>query len=200
MRWRRPASCGWCGRRAAGCRRERRRTTRLRSRGRPTKASFGRPSSVVRRLSLIVLLCFTGFAILQRSIETLILPITRGYDAFGYLVKEQRAAFDVLAQHTPSNAVVGASLNSGAIDLHSHRLAFRPAGWTSDQLLAFVAALHDEATPVYILDDGKELVPALDTLRQHYTLVEVVQLDVPYYFPNSGGSENRRVPLYQVVQ
>jgi len=165
---------------------------------RPTTGRNGRRSSAVRRLCLITLISFTGFTLLQRSIETLILPITRGYDAFGYLVREQRAAFDQLAALTPEDAVIGSSLNSGAIDLHAHRLAFRPAGWNSEQLLAFVDALHTEATPVFILDDGKELVPALQTLRQRFKVVEVGQLDVPYYFPNSGGSENRRVPLYEV--
>ena len=168
--------------------------------GRRETDSSRPPFSVLRPLLLICLIAFAGFATLQRSIETIILPITRGYDAFGYLVKEQRDAFDLLAQYTPENAVVGSSLNSGAIDLHAHRLAFRPAGWTAEQLLKFVAALEAEATPVYILDDGKELIPVLDALRQQYKLVEVTQLDVPYYFPNSGGSENRRVPLYQVVK
>ena len=149
-------------------------------------------------LPLILLISLISLATLQRSIETIILPITRGYGAFGYLVKEQRASFATLAQLTPQNAVVASSLNSGAIDLHSHRLAFRPAGWTSEQLLKFVRMLHAENTPVFLLDDGKELAASLQTLRAHFRVETIAQLDVPYYFPNSGGSENRTVPLYRI--
>ena len=149
-------------------------------------------------LPLILFISLISLATLQRSIETIILPITRGYGAFGYLVKEQRASFATLAQLTPQNAVVASSLNSGAIDLHSHRLAFRPAGWTSEQLLKFVRMLHAENTPVFLLDDGKELAASLQTLRAHFRVETIAQLDVPYYFPNSGGSENRTVPLYRI--
>jgi hypothetical protein len=126
------------------------------------------------------------------------LPITKGYDSFGYLVREQRASFACIAELTPPNAVIASSLNSGALDLHSQRLAFRPSGWSGDQLLKFVRALHAENTPVYFLDDGKELADSLQTLRAHFQLEEIVQLDLPYYFPNSGGSENRRVALYRI--
>jgi hypothetical protein len=147
---------------------------------------------------LIPVLLLTSALVLQRSIETLILPITKGYDSFGYLVREQRASFARIAELTPPNAVIASSLNSGALDLHSQRLAFRPSGWRGDQLLKFVRALHAENTPVYVLDDGKELADSLRTLRTQFQLEEIAQLDLPYYFPNSGGSENRRVPLYRV--
>lgn len=144
---------------------------------------------------LIVLVCFL---LLQRSIETIMLPITRGFGAFGYLVREQRQSFDILATLTPENAVIACSLNSGAVDLHAHRLSFRPAGYTPEQLTKLVRALHSEGRPVFLLDDGKELAESIQTLRDQFTLTEVGQLDVPYYFPNSGGSENRRVPLYKI--
>ena len=144
---------------------------------------------------LIVLVCLL---LLQRSIETIMLPITRGFGAFGYLVREQRQSFDTLATLTPENAVIACSLNSGAVDLHAHRLSFRPAGYTPEQLTKLVRALHSEGRPVFLLDDGKELAESIQTLRDQFTLTEVGQLDVPYYFPNSGGSENRRVPLYKI--
>jgi hypothetical protein len=150
------------------------------------------------RYLCIALLVLTSCLTLQRSIETMILPITRGYDAFGYLVREQRQSFAHLATLIPPEAVVASSLNSGAIDLHAQRLAFRPSGWTSQELQKFVRALRDENTPVFFLDDGQELTESLATLRTHFRVVEVAQLDVPYYFPNSGGSENRRVPLYKI--
>jgi Dolichyl-phosphate-mannose-protein mannosyltransferase len=147
---------------------------------------------------LIPVLLLVSALTLQRSIETMILPITKGYGAFGYLVREQRASFAQLAELTPPNAVIASSLNSGAIDLHAHRLAFRPAGWTSEQLLKFVRALHAENTPVFLLDDGKELADSLQTLRATFRVEAIAQLDVPFYFPNSGGSENRRVALYRI--
>ena len=147
-------------------------------------------------MAFTVLVCFL---MLQRSIETLMLPINRGFGAFGYLVREQRQSFDMLAQPTPPDAVIACSLNSGAVDLHAHRLSFRPAGWQPDQLLKFVRALQAEATPVFVLDDGKELAESINTLRGQFAFTEVGQIDVPYYFPNSGGSENRRVTLYKVL-
>ena len=161
------------------------------------KTRLSLPLSPSPHLLIPILLLISALT-LQRSIETMILPITRGYGAFGYLVREQRASFTQLAQLTPPNAVIASSLNSGAIDLHAHRLAFRPVGWTSNQLLKFVRALHTEQTPVFLVDDGKELADSLQTLRATFRVEEITQLDVPFYFPNSGGSENRRVALYRV--
>ena len=69
---------------------------------------------------------------------------------------------------------------------------------TSEQLLKFVRALHNENTPVFLLDDGKELADSLRTLQANFRVKEISQLDVPFYFPNSGGSQNRRVALYRV--
>ena len=65
-----------------------------------------------------------------------------------HVVEGDVAAIEVMvntariAELTPPNAVIASSLNSGALDLHSQRLAFRPSGWTGDQLLKFVRALH----------------------------------------------------------
>jgi hypothetical protein len=138
-----------------------------------------------------------SFAFVLRSMDTLALPITRGFGAFGYLVREQRASFARLAELTPANAVIGSSLNSGAVDLHAGRLAFRPATWSADELGAFVDALRAEKVPVYVLDDGTEMRASLEALRSRYQLTEIARLDMPYYFVGSG-SENRAVALYQV--
>ena len=154
---------------------------------------------VLATVAAVAFTLLTCFLMLQRSIETLMLPINRGFGAFGYLVREQRQSFDQLAQLTPQNAVIACSLNSGAVDLHAHRLSFRPAGWQPVQLIKFVQTLQAEATPVFVLDDGKELAESISSLRRQFTLVEAGQIDVPYYFPNSGGSENRRVTLYKVL-
>ncbi len=130
-----------------------------------------------------------------RAMETLAMPANRGFAAFGHLVRAQRDAFARLGQVTPADAVIGTSLNGGAIELHAGRLAFRPAGWTADELMRFVEAA---GRPVFVLDDGEELEAALRALRARYGLVEVARLDVPYYDAVGGGSRNRRAPLYRV--
>lgn len=144
-----------------------------------------------------ILILILAFAISFRSLQTLELPLTHGFGAFGYLVKEQRAAFDLIRQNTPANAVIASSLNSGALDLHAGRAAFRPAGWSADELEKFVRQLQKEGAPVFILADGDELAASLQTLQNRFGLREVIRADVPYYFPGSG-SENRKVPLYAV--
>jgi hypothetical protein len=150
-------------------------------------------------LARVGLVCTLSFCFVLRAMETLAMPATRGFNAFGYLVREQRASFDQLRQATPEDAVVAASLNSGAIELHAQRLAFRPAGWTADELARFVEALHAQGRPVFALDDGEELGEALQVLRARYGLAEVVRLDVPYYDAVGGGSRNRRVSLYHIA-
>ncbi len=77
------------------------------------------------RIGLLIAL---SFAIVLRSMDTLALPITRGFGAFGYLVREQRESFARLAELTPPDAVVGSSLNSGAVDLHAGRRRSAPRG------------------------------------------------------------------------
>ncbi len=144
-----------------------------------------------------VLLVTLAFVFVVRSQQTLALPITHGFAVFGYMVREQRASFTRLSELTPADAVIGCSLNSGAVDLHAGRLAFRPATWTPAQLLKFVRELHAENRPVYVLEDGDEVLPSLATLRASYRLTEVARLDMPYYFPGSG-SENRKVALYRI--
>lgn len=144
-----------------------------------------------------VLLVTLAFIFVVRSQQTLALPISHGFALFGYMVREQRASFTRLSELTPANAVIGCSLNSGAVDLHAGRQTFRPATWTPEQLLKFVRELHAENRPVYVLEDGDEVRPSLTTLRASYRLTEVARLDMPYYFPGSG-SENRKVALYRV--
>jgi hypothetical protein len=136
-----------------------------------------------------------SICLVLRAMETLAMPANRGFAAFGHLVRAQRDAFARLGQVTPADAVIGTSLNGGAIELHAGRLAFRPAGWTADELVRFVEAA---GRPVFVLDDGEELGAALQVLRARYGLAEVARLDVPYYDAVGGGSRNRRAPLYRV--
>ncbi len=138
-----------------------------------------------------------SFVFVLRSMETLAMPATRGFSAFGYLVREQRASFDRLAQLTEPEAVIGSSLNSGAVDLHSRRLTFRPGVWDERSRTLFVEALLHEGRPVYMLIDGEDMRAAEADLRAHFTLTEMARLDMPYFFKGSG-SENRPAPLYRV--
>lgn len=152
-----------------------------------------------RMAGLAGLLVCLSFAFVLRAMDTLALPVTRGFGAFGYLVLEQRQSFDEIARLTPAGAVIGCSLNSGSVDLHAGRLTFRPANWTPDQMMAFVRALRDEGAPVYLLDDGVEMAGAIQAARTQFTLREIARLDMPYYFAGSG-SENRKVALYEVTE
>jgi hypothetical protein len=161
-----------------------------------TTDKAGRPW--VRHFLSISLICAVSYIFVLRAMETLAMPVTRGFNAFGYLVREQRESFDRLRALTPDGAVVGTSLNGGAIGLHSGRLAFRPASWSAGELGAFVDRLQRVGAPVYVLADGDELEVPLATLRERYRLVEVGRLDVPYYDAIGGGSSNRSVPLYAV--
>jgi hypothetical protein len=133
-----------------------------------------------------------------RAMETLAMPANRGFAAFGHLTAAQRASFDRLRQLTPEDAVIGASLNSGAVELHAGRSAFRLAGWTAEALVRFVDALRAAGRPVFVLDDGEAMGEALRVLRARYGLVEVARLDVPYYDAIGGGSRNQRAPLYRL--
>jgi hypothetical protein len=149
------------------------------------------------RIMRVAVLFALAFVFVLRSMETLALPVTRGFSAFGYLVAEQRRSFDALATATESNAAIGCSLNSGAVDLHAGRRTFRPSAWTTDDAQRFIDALLSEQRPVYLLVDGEEMQRTVDALRARYTLEEVLRVDVPYYFVGSG-SENRRVPLLKI--
>jgi hypothetical protein len=158
-----------------------------------------RKSEIGNRLILITFLFAASFMIVLRSMETISLPVTRGFAAFGYLVREQRESFNTLAALTPANAVIGTSLNSGAIDLHSRRATFRPATWTRGELSKFVGLLHSEGRPVYLLNDSDELQASLATLKASYTMREAGRIDVPYYDAIGGGSSNRSVEVFEVT-
>ncbi|MBI4670972.1 MAG: glycosyltransferase family 39 protein [Chloroflexi bacterium] len=100
---------------------------------------------------------------------------------FGAMTRAQRASFDEIARVTPEDAVVGASLNSGAIDLYAHRAAFRPADWSNQELETFVAVTQGEKRAIYLLEDNGSLAPVLNALRNPYRLERVTTLDVPLF-------------------
>lgn len=134
------------------------------------------------------------------------LPLTQGYFTFGMLQAEQRRSLEALAALTESNAVVASSLNSGAVELYGHRPAVRPgrllqpgAGWTDDDWLRFIAAMHADGRPVYLLMDGEEMQRPRAVAAGAYRLMAIAELDVPYYVAG-GASENRMVRLYRIEE
>ncbi len=127
-----------------------------------------------------------------------------GYFTFGYLRDEQRADLETLSTLTEPNAVIAASLNSGAIELYGQRLAVRPgnelqpgASWSEAEWLIFAAALRAEGRPLYVLMDSTELNAPLAAVRQTYGVTEAARLNVPVYFIG-GGSRNETVVLWRV--
>lgn len=135
-----------------------------------------------------------------RSVGTLeMLGFGARYSGFGYLLPEQRNAFDTLAASTPTDAIVGATLNSGAITLYTGRAGVRPGAWTSSEWLHVVDSVLNEGGQVFVLHDGDELSRPLADLDAAYVLETRADLFVPY-FSVDAGSVNRLVKLYAVVR
>lgn len=126
-------------------------------------------------------------------------PATQDFYTFGTLLPPQRAALGRLATLTPPQAVIGCSLNAGAVELYARRAAFRPAAWTPEELRRFVQAMRAAGHPVYLLDDGIELQAPRQVLAETYDLTPLAALPLPYFF-SGGGSENRDVILYEVME
>jgi hypothetical protein len=124
-------------------------------------------------------------------------PFADGFYTFGYLSAEQRAGLEHLAEVTPEEAVIAASLNSGAIELYASRATVRPATWSDDEFERFLAAMQAAGREVYLLDDGLELQPAVERLRAEDRLSEAARLPGVYYVVG-GGSRNIDLPLYRI--
>jgi hypothetical protein len=132
-----------------------------------------------------------------RTRTTLGLARASDFDAFGYLNAFQRKGFAQIGQDTEELALVGASLNSGSVELHGLRTAFRPALWHAEELYAFVDDALARGAPLYLLEDGLEMAGPLAAARQRYDLELVGRYDIPFYH-TGGGSAGGRVPLYRV--
>jgi len=104
---------------------------------------------------------------------------------------------ETLRALTPSNAVIGSMLNSGAIELHADRQAVHPAAWSQRELYVWVDALSLRGQPFYVLDDGEEMAPVLSRLEERYALRQVQALDLSY-FAIGGGNLPRQAYLYLV--
>ena len=120
------------------------------------------------------------------------------FTTFGYLRAEQRAAFDMLALRTPPEAVVAASLNSGAIGLYAGRMSVRPAYWSEAEWLAFAERIQAAGYPLYLLEDGVEMQQPLRALESRYPLTAIAELALPY-FERTGSTRGLPVRLYALA-
>jgi hypothetical protein len=104
-----------------------------------------------------------------------------GWASFGYMRAEHRAAFDRLAELTPPEAIIGASLNAGAVMLYTGRDAIRPYdSWTRQEWHIFQEAMSADQRPVYLLDDGglmAEFIKEQDPAR----LTRIEELVIPLF-------------------
>jgi len=130
-------------------------------------------SAVVVFLALLLFLTRTQFTLLRVAQPARV--------TFGYVTAAQRAAFDQIAALTPANAVIGSTMNDGAIDLYARRATFRPSEWSADELVRFVEAMQRAQRRVFLLDDGAETSAARRALSARYTLQPIAVLDVPLF-------------------
>ncbi len=125
-----------------------------------------------------------------RTRITLTRPFSSSEATFGFVMEEERRAFDQLTAYTSPGSVIGTSLNGGPIDLYAGRQAFRPESWTAEELETFLLAMWDEGHETYILDDSPELASTLSHLSTR--LIPIVRLDLPLFGEKATGY------LYQV--
>ena len=106
-----------------------------------------------------------------------------GWASFGYMRAEHRAAFVRLALLTESDAVIGASLNAGAVMMYTARDAIRPYdSWTGEEWETFLAAMRDSGRPVYLLDDGGLMADFIARQQDQHHLTPVEELYVPLFY------------------
>lgn len=112
----------------------------------------------------------------------------RGWASFGYMRAEHRAAFDRLAELTPPDSVIGASLNAGAVALYTGRDAIRPYdSWTVEEWDIFLEAMRARGRPIYLLDDGELIVQFIEREQRRQRLVPIEEMKVPLF--NTKGRE-----------
>jgi hypothetical protein len=106
-----------------------------------------------------------------------------GWASFGYMRADNRAAFDRLAQLTEPDAIIGASLNAGAVMMYTGRDAIRPYdSWTEDEWAIFLAAMRGSGRPVYLLDDGGLMAEFIAQEQSRHRLTPIEELRVPLFY------------------
>lgn len=106
-----------------------------------------------------------------------------GWASFGYMRAEHRAAFEQMEALTPANAVIGASLNSGAVMLYTGRDAVRPYdSWTDAEWDIFLGAMQAGGRPVYLLDDGGLMADFIAREGTRRRLTPIALLQVPLFY------------------
>jgi len=159
-------------------------------------------SFVIRHFPFVI--CNLSFVILLAFRFSLQRPLLSGYYTYGFLTAQGRAQIDSLATLTEPQAVIAASLNSGAISLYTGRDTFRPGHllqpgrtWTDAELSTFVESLHQQGRPLYLLADSEEMADPLSALRRHWHLTPIAELYLPYYY-RDGSAINDLIPLYRL--
>ncbi len=132
---------------------------------------------------------------LTRTQFTLMRVVQPAKVTFGYVTAAQRASFDQIAALTPANAVIGSTMNDGAIDLYANRATFRPGDWSSTEWSTFVDTMIRAGRRVFLLDDGAETSTARRDLAARYTLKQVAVLDVPLFSVVDGTAG----ALYEII-
>ncbi|MEJ2735983.1 MAG: hypothetical protein P8189_20855 [Anaerolineae bacterium] len=106
-----------------------------------------------------------------------------GWASFGYMRSEHRAAFDQLAELTSPDAVIGTSLNAGAVMMYTNRNAIRPYdSWTDDEWDTFLSAMEADRRPVYLLDDGGLMAEFIEQKRTRHRLTPIAELHIPLFY------------------
>ena len=145
----------------------------------PVTAWAGRSAAgqIVTGLTVAVIL----FALAGRTYPMLARPWQPSRASFGFVSAAERAAFAQVSNLTGPDAVIAATLNSGALDLLSDRRSVRPADWTAVQWFTVIEALHSQGRGIYLLDDSADLAPVIRATSQQYQLTPVAVLDVPVF-------------------
>lgn len=158
---------------------------------------YWRQSPMKSRFVRGALLALPILSLLLRTRLTLLLPLGRELITFGYLDRATQQNITSLAVVVPPNGVVGASLNSGAVELYAQRPTVRPAYWSEAEWTRFAQALQQASRPLYLLMDGNEMTTLL-TWAQTYGAPQIVwRAPLPCYSPNGVGAV-REVELWLV--
>jgi hypothetical protein len=152
-------------------------------RGRATIQREGQAARLGRALLPVAMIAWVilGLALSRWAmIDNLWRP---GWASFGYMRAEHRAAFDRLVELVPPEAIIGASLNAGAVTMYTGRDAIRPYdSWTEPEWDTFLAAMQAGGRPIYLLDDGGLMAEFIAQERTRHDLTPIAELKIPLFY------------------